>query len=193
MLYGREDIKFDIRIAGEDTIEIGFQDANVFNITEVNNSQPLLKIEDHEAKSWSVFQATLELERLSKTTLGFDKRSHTVYIDADGTYYSPGPLFFVGTIIYPDYYFYWDAIAHEFSHAIADETDSTVAQGGYHMGNNQYDIRCDGDQGNSATCKNKEASLMLAFNEAYATWLGVSPLETPPIKDGCHTLAMASM
>jgi alpha-tubulin suppressor-like RCC1 family protein len=179
--HNKDGIKFDIHAADRGIIEIGFQDTNIFNIGEVeNNDNELLDIRDYEAKSWSVFQAILELERLSKTVLNFNKDTHTVLVDLDRSSYTSS----TGTIkIAKNRYFNWDTIAHEFSHAIADETKSTIAQGGAHIfGINQYDLPCDGDRSNSATCKNKEASLKLAFNEAYATWLGVSLLKNSSYK-----------
>jgi hypothetical protein len=135
-------------------------------------------IEPYEANAWSVFQAFVEIQELSKNILGFTKQSgYSIYVDAGASDYNKN----TGVIrLYDDDFFDWDVIAHEYSHAIAYETSSTTSDvGGCHDGSNQYQYNCNG---NDNTYFNKERSLSLAFNEGYATWLGVALLESSEYK-----------
>ncbi|MDR2100847.1 MAG: VWA domain-containing protein, partial [Campylobacteraceae bacterium] len=157
-------------------IEIGFKDVTNFNIAEVNNSSPLLEIEPYEANAWSVFQAFVELHRLAQSELGVSKNSgYNVYIESQTGSFYDNPDIYIGSANYFD----WDVMAHEFGHAIAEETSSTLGNiGGLHyLFGNQYDTNNGAQTNVYQTYGNKQNSLDLAFNEGYATWLGISLLE----------------
>ena len=151
-------------------VQISFENQFSFNISPVINTDENLNIEQHEADSWSVFQAMVDLENLAASELSINKNGgYTVFAndDAGGSYYDPN----TGEIhLFASDSFDWDVIAHEFGHAIASETQSTHPNpAGYdHDGSNQYDYAA-----NSSTHENKERALSLAFNEGYGTWFGV--------------------
>jgi hypothetical protein len=165
-------------------IEIGFQDTDVFNIRPFPNAAPPLRILDYEANAWSVFQAMVDLHASASNDLGVSKQGgYTVFVNSVGSDFNWG----TGNIrLFPRHSFEWDVIAHELAHAIAYETNSTDPDpsGGPHSGNNQYDYdNVDPALKNPWTIKNKERSISLAFNEGFATWMGVSLLENSGYKD----------
>jgi alpha-tubulin suppressor-like RCC1 family protein len=177
--YGSNFVIRDGILTEKPIIEVGFTDTPVFNIkTTEKEGDDLLTIKPYEANAWSVFQALTELQSLTNTSLGVSKnKGYSVFVNEDinASNYRPasGELHISRTR-----YFSWDVIAHEFSHAISNETGSTLSSvGGNHTGANQYD-----NKNNSATYQNKDSSLILAFNEGFATWLGVSLLENSAYK-----------
>ncbi len=69
----------------------------------------------------------------------------------------------------------WDVVAHEFGHAIADETNAVDTNtGGSHNGSNQYDYAS-----NASTLHNKSKSLELAISEGFGTWFGGALMQNP--------------
>ena len=70
--------------------------------------------------------------------------------------------------------FDWDVIAHEYGHVVAYLQGAIRAEGGFHDGNNQYDIEKNPSGEALNTYRNKELSNVLALNEAYATWFALN-------------------
>ena len=142
-------------------------------ITTNFSNQLNYDITDGTAPFWSVFSALTDLTEIAKEHLNFDRDiNRIVYVDTKGnsTLYQPSSgKIYIGN----DDFYDWDVIAHEFGHAIANESNSIkYIAGGNHSGQNQYDY-----PNNKSTLNNKQTSLGLAFNEGYGTWIGVSLLK----------------
>ena len=150
------------------------EDSNYDEIITTSFSNRLdYDITDGTAPFWSVFSAVMDLTDISKKHLNFDReKNRIVYVDiqGDSCFYRPKNQ----TInINARRYYNWDVIAHEFGHAIANESSAIAnAAGGSHSGKNQYDY-----SRNSKTLNNKKRSISLAFNEGYGTWVGVQLLK----------------
>ena len=150
------------------------EDSNYDEIITTSFSNRLdYDITDGTAPFWSVFSAVMDLTDISKKHLNFDReKNRIVYVDiqGDSCFYRPKNQ----TInINARRYYNWDVIAHEFGHAIANESSAIAnAAGGSHSGKNQYDY-----SRNSKTLNNKKRSISLAFNEGYGTWVGIRLLK----------------
>ncbi len=127
------------------------------------------------ANSWSVFHGMAEMVMQAKKQLSVEKNSNfKVIFHHDRTLCSSC---FWQKNIYVDenHPFEWDVIAHEFGHAIADETGAIDTNtGDSHDGSNQYDFSA-----NSSTFHNKTKSLELAISEGFGTWFGTALLQNP--------------
>ena len=151
----------------------GKKSSKVIPITTNFSDQLNYDITDGTAPFWSVFSAVMDLTDIAKKRLKFEReKNKKVYVDVkkDSTYYQllNGEIY-IGN----DDFYDWDVIAHEFGHAIANESNSIkFIAGGPHTGDNQYDY-----PDNKKTLNNKKNSLGLAFNEGYGTWVGVRLLK----------------
>lgn len=99
---------------------------------------------EHE---WYVFQAFVNLTKIAQEQLGFSSegKNRSIVIDdamEDGAFFDHGDEKNSGSIFLSKSATVgsWDAMAHEFAHAIFYESDTTDAsQGGQHDGSNHYD------------------------------------------------------
>lgn len=124
---------------------------------------------------WSAFHGVIEMVKQARKQLAIDKHSNFKVIfdhGSTGSYYQSSTN---NISISLDHRNEWDVIAHEFGHAIADETDSIDTNTGLsHNGSNQYDY-----SPNTSTFHNKSKSLELAMNEGFGTWFGTALLQSP--------------
>ncbi|MBL4661446.1 MAG: VWA domain-containing protein [Alcanivoracaceae bacterium] len=127
------------------------------------------------ASAWSAFHGMAEMVKQAKLQLTVDKQSNFNVIfnhSGSGSAYDPNTN---EIFISLGHRYEWDVVAHEFGHAIANETNATDTNtGGPHNGSNQYDY-----QPNNSTLHNKTKSLELAINEGFGTWFGTALLQNP--------------
>ena len=145
------------------------------SITTNFSNQLNYDITDGTAPFWSVFSAVMDLTDIAKTHLNFERsKNRKVYVDiknSSNCFYRSGEIQTIN--IGKDHYYNWYTLAHEFGHAIANESKAIkFSAGGSHTGENQYDYRNSG-----TTLYNKKNSIALAFNEGYGTWVGVRLLK----------------
>ena len=151
----------------------GDKSSKDISITTNFSDQLNYDITDGTAPFWSVFSAVMDLTEISKKYLNFEReKNRIVYVDIKGDscfYHSQNRTINIST----KRYYSWDVIAHEFGHAIANESSAIKSiAGGSHTGENQYDY-----PNNDITLDNKRNSIALAFNEGYGTWVGVRLLK----------------
>lgn len=137
------------------------------------NNQLEYDIDDETAPYWSVFEAVANLTDITEKWLNFSrKKNRSVYVSTklkNSYYLSSNDAIYIAQV----HFYNWDIIAHEYGHAIANETNSIAfISPGIHTGDNQYDVNK-----NQKTYENKRMSLALAFNEAYGHWIGTSLLK----------------
>ena len=185
-ILGRHD-KFSISVhhATEDPVLLSsnFDQATNIDIQpDKTHKDNKYHISEAEANSWSVFQALYELTEHVKPIAGIPeapvfRKVITNRPNQREAFHSAGieggkkvSEIHLGTFTSFD----WDVIAHEYGHAVAYLQGAIRAEGGFHDGNNQYDIEKNPSGEALNTYRNKELSNALALNEAYATWFALN-------------------
>lgn len=128
------------------------------------------------ASAWSALHGMAEMVLQARKQLKVDKKSgfKVIFDRQSGTSSYNGSDI---NMLLADRYD-WDVIAHEFGHAIADETNAIDTNtGGPHDGSNQYDYMA-----NTSTFHNKPKSLELAISEGFGTWFGGALMQNPSAK-----------
>ena len=158
--------------------------SNIVSFTSVKGGTLVLQSGD----TWTVHHGMADMVREARRRLSISKNAFVVDFPHPGiSSYSPTTTH---VRINLQDRFDWDVIAHEFGHAVADETNAVNSvAGGSHDGSNQYTVAA-----NAGTLGNKTKSLGLAFNEGFGTWIGGALLERsdfkgqyPRVGDGKYT------
>ena len=165
--------KYSDKFTVYETIQIGTTLPKDIPITTNFSNQLDYNITDGTAPFWSVFSAVMDLTDIAEKRLKF-KRKKNKEVAVNVKQNMSRCIISSGRIeVGNDDFYDWDVIAHEFGHAIANESGSIeFVMGGAHTGGNQYDVKSNGD-----TFKHKMNSIALAFNEGYGTWVGVRLLK----------------